>query len=153
MLKVALVEDSPVIRQRFQAMLDRIDDVTVVGVAEDVAGAKSLVEEARPDVLVLDVALRDGERGMTVLKHVRAMHPEVEVITMSNFSWHAMKQGFIEAGARAYFDKATEFAAARDWIERRSRRSQALGSGGDPPIEHQRLSSIGSLAVEAEREP
>jgi hypothetical protein len=41
------------------------------------------------------------------------------VIALSNFTWQAMREGFLEAGASAYFDKATEFTKARDWVAAR----------------------------------
>jgi len=134
MLSVALVEDSPAIRRRLQSLLEGIDGVSVVGHAEDVGGAVALLDASRPDVVVLDVALRDGDRGMTVLQFLRRAHPSTEVIAMSNFSWHAMKQGFIDAGAAAYFDKATEFQAARDWIEARSRRGRDSVNASSPAV-------------------
>ena len=38
---------------------------------------------------------------------------------LSNFSWRAMRDAFLAAGAAAYFDKAMEFNEARDWIAAR----------------------------------
>lgn len=132
MLKVALVEDSPAVRARLQSLLEGIEGVTLVGFAEEVAGALALIDEHRPDVVVLDVSLKDGDRGMTVLQFVRRAHPCIDVVAMSNFNWHAMRQGFIAAGAVAYFDKATEFMAARDWINARSRQAQGAPPGQRP---------------------
>lgn len=116
MLKVALIDDSLAIQRSLSRLLLAIDQVQIVGCAEDVRGAIALIDDTRPDVVVLDVDLRDDSRGMDVLLHVAATHPEIQVIALSNFTWQAMREGFLRAGARAYFDKGLEFTKARDWV-------------------------------------
>lgn len=116
MLKVAIVDDSLVIQRSLGRLLTSIDGVHIVGCAEDVAGAVALIEAAHPDVVVLDVDLRHDDRGMDVLRYVKATHPGTRVIALSNFTWQAMREGFLQAGASAYFDKSMEFTQARDWV-------------------------------------
>jgi DNA-binding NarL/FixJ family response regulator len=115
-LKVALIDDSLAIQRSLSRLLLAIDQVQIVGCAEDVKGAIALIDDTRPDVVVLDVDLRDDSRGMDVLLHVAATHPEIQVIALSNFTWQAMREGFLRAGASAYFDKGLEFTKARDWV-------------------------------------
>jgi DNA-binding NarL/FixJ family response regulator len=115
-LKVAIVDDSLAIQRSFGRLLTAIDGVRIVGCAEDVAGAIALIDEARPDVVVLDVDLRHDDRGMDVLRYVRTTHPTTRVIALSNFTWQAMREGFLQAGASAYFDKSMELTRASDWI-------------------------------------
>lgn len=115
-VKVVLVDDSIAVQRRLEKLLASVGGVEVVGCAEDVSGALLMIEAARPDVIVLDVSLRDGDRGMNVLRHVVRHYPVIKVVVLSNFTWGAMRDGFIGAGASAYFDKSTEFLAARDWI-------------------------------------
>lgn len=50
----------------------------------------------------------------------KSMLGVIDVVATSNFGWQAMRMGFLQAGAKAYFDKSTEFIAARDWIARRA---------------------------------
>lgn len=120
MLKVAVIDESPAVSGDFRALLDVVEGVQVVGTADNVSDAVYLIEATGPDVVVLDIDLRDGERGMTVLQFLRREHPAVRVVTLSNYGWHAMRLGFIAAGASAYFARATERLAARDWIARLS---------------------------------
>lgn len=115
-LKVAVVDDSLLIQRGLARLFESVDGVEVVGFAEDVHGAIALIESTRPDVVVLDVALRQQERGMDVLRYIVKEHPDTRVIAVSNFTWQAMRDGFLQAGASAYFDKATEFTKARDWL-------------------------------------
>ena len=119
-MKVALVDDSREVREVMMRLLGRIEGVQVAGVAENVSGALAMIDAAEPDVVVLDIELRDHERGIEVLRHLTRERPEVDVVVLSNYGWGAMRDAFLEAGARAYFDKAFEFDRAIHWIRERS---------------------------------
>ncbi|MBI5719605.1 MAG: response regulator transcription factor [Burkholderiales bacterium] len=122
-MKVALIEDSVDVRNVLARMIATIEGVELAGEAEDVAGALALVDRTTPDVVVLDVELRDAGRGMDVLRHLRRARPGVEVIVLSNFGWNAIREAFIDAGAVAYFDKAFQFGHALDWLRDRQARA------------------------------
>jgi DNA-binding NarL/FixJ family response regulator len=115
-MKVAIVDDSLEIQRAFASLLVTLPGLELVGCAEDLPGALRLVDEQLPDVLVLDVELRGHDRGYDVLRHVARQHPQIRVVALSNFGWHAMRDAFLRAGASAYFDKAIQFVEARDWI-------------------------------------
>lgn len=115
-LRVAIVEDSREIRHRLVHMLEASARVEVVGCADDVSGAMALLDTQRPDVVVLDVRLRHGERGYNVLRHAVLQHPATRVVVLSNFDCPEMRDGFLQGGACAYFDKALQFEDARRWI-------------------------------------
>ena len=119
-MKVLLVDDSAPVRASFGDLLGAVPGVEVIGQAEDVAGALSLIARHEPDLVVLDVELRHGEHGLQVLNWVRRAHPDLPVIVLSNFTWRAMRNELLAAGALAYFDKADEFTLARDWIAARA---------------------------------
>lgn len=127
-MKVLLVDDSAAIRNSFGELLAAVPAVTVVGSAEDAAGALRLIESLAPDLVVLDVQLRHGEHGMTVLQQVRQKHPGLLVVALSNFTWCALRNDLLAAGAAACFDKANEFMLARDWIASRAAVAAAAGS-------------------------
>jgi DNA-binding NarL/FixJ family response regulator len=115
-VRVLLVDDSAEVRRSLGRLLNQVPGVEVVGCADDLASAIDQVSQTQPDVVVLDVELRLHGRGMDVLRHVTCTHPQVQVIVLSNFTWQAMRAGFLQAGAVAYFDKSKEFTLARDWI-------------------------------------
>lgn len=133
MIKVVVVDDSLSVQRSLGRLLMSTRAIDVVGYAEDVAGAIVLIDETLPDVVVLDVDLRNEDRGMDVLRHVVRHHAQTRVIALSNFTWQAMRDGFLQAGASAYFDKSMEFMKARDWIVEHGaqaavRSRQGLGS-------------------------
>jgi DNA-binding NarL/FixJ family response regulator len=115
-VKVLVVDDSLAVQASLGRLLATVDGIEVVGYAEDVADAISLVEAEHPDVVVLDVELRNHDRGIDVLRHVVKTHPNTKVVVLSNFNWAAMRTAFLEAGASAYFDKSMEFMQAKDCI-------------------------------------
>jgi DNA-binding NarL/FixJ family response regulator len=128
-LKVLIVEDSPHIQRRLVDMLAVAPEVQIVGCVDNAAQALERADALRPNVVVLDVALRDGDRGFTVLRELTRTLPQSQIIILSNFSWGAMRESFLQAGARAYFDKAFEFRKARDWIfEQAARQARAAGT-------------------------
>lgn len=134
MLRVAIVDDSPEIQRAFGALLASLDGLQLVGCADDLASAVHLIDEQCPDVVVLDVELRGTDRGYDVLRHVARRHPATRVVALSNYGWRAMRDAFLQAGASAYFDKATEFVQARDWIAEQ-RPSAATAATGCRPVQ------------------
>lgn len=116
MLKFAIVDDSRDVQVSMSRLLGSIDGLELVGCAEDMPSAARLIDAQRPDVVVLDIDLRGGDRGLDVLHHVKRMHPQAKVVMLSNFTWQGMRDAFLGAGASAYFDKAMQCRELRDWM-------------------------------------
>jgi YesN/AraC family two-component response regulator len=56
-IKVALADDDELVRMGLRVLVDREDDLDLVGEAEDGDGALEVVRSARPDVLLLDLKM------------------------------------------------------------------------------------------------
>jgi len=121
MLKVVLVDDSLAIQRSLSRMLRAIPGVDLAGVAGDLATAVILIEAERPDVVLMDVNLPRGEKGIDVLLHVRRGHPQTQVIVLTNAVSPKLRQSYLDAGALGYYDKAAEFGQACAWIAARAR--------------------------------
>ena len=78
-IKVMLVDDSAVVRQVLQAILDEEPDIEVIGAASDPIFALDKLSRAWPDVIVLDVEMPRMD-GITFLKKIMAEHPTPVVI-------------------------------------------------------------------------
>ncbi len=78
-IKVLLVDDSAVVRQVLQAILDDEPDIEVIGAASDPIFALEKLSRAWPDVIVLDVEMPRMD-GITFLKKIMAEHPTPVVI-------------------------------------------------------------------------
>ena len=78
-IKVLLVDDSAVVRQVLQSVLDQEPDIQVIGAASDPIFAMEKLAREWPDVIVLDVEMPRMD-GITFLKKIMAEHPTPVVI-------------------------------------------------------------------------
>jgi two-component system, chemotaxis family, protein-glutamate methylesterase/glutaminase len=81
-IRVLLVDDSAVVRQVLQAILDQEPDIQVIGAASDPIFAQEKMSKEWPDVIVLDVEMPRMD-GITFLKKVMSEHPTPVVICSS----------------------------------------------------------------------
>ncbi len=129
-MKVFLVDDSLVIRQRLKRMLAEVQEVQVVGEAGEVQEATDAILKQKPDVVLLDIPLLGGESDIDVLQTLKKIIPAPVVIILTNYPYPQYRQKCLEAGADFFFVKSTEFdqvvPALRKLIQ------QASGVGGAP---------------------
>ena len=112
-MQVFLVEDSPVIRERLEALLAGIPGTTVAGRAAGAAEAIRDILATRPDLVLLDVQLAEGS-GFDVLRALHAQAPQLPVVMLTNYSADPYRQIAERFGARAFFDKTKEFDRVRE---------------------------------------
>jgi DNA-binding NarL/FixJ family response regulator len=84
-IRVAVVDDHPLVREGTTALLALRGDIELVGSASDGKSALRLVEEQQPDVLVLDLGLPDVT-GIEVARSVRAQWPAVAVLVLTGYA-------------------------------------------------------------------
>jgi len=115
-IRIAVADDHPVVREGLVAMLETEPDFQVVGTAATGAEAVALVARADPDVLLLDLELPELD-GVGVLRRLTAEGARVRVIAFTVFDTDERIIGAVEAGAAGYLLKgaprAELFAAVR----------------------------------------
>lgn len=79
MIKVAIVDDSAVVRQVLSSMLENQPDITLLGCARDPLFALKLFEQQWPDVIILDIEMPRMD-GITFLKKIMSEKPTPVVI-------------------------------------------------------------------------
>ena len=107
-MKVFLVDDSVVIRQRLKRMLADLKEVQVTGEAGDADQATQAIKDSKPDVVLLDIHLIGGS-GIDVLEKVKREQPAPAVIILTNYPYPQYRQKCLDAGADFFFVKSTEF--------------------------------------------
>ena len=107
-MKVFLVDDSAVIRQRLKRMIADVQEIEVTGEAGDASEATRAILEGKPDVVLLDIHLLGGS-GIDVLQRVKKDRPAPAVIVLTNYPYPQYRQKCLEAGADFFFVKSTEF--------------------------------------------
>lgn len=106
--RVFLVEDSAIVRERLVRLLAGLEGVEVVGDADSPADAIDGIAAVSPDVVVLDIKLRNGS-GIDVLRHIKQVLPSVTVIMLTNYATGEYRRKCFEAGAEYFLDKTNEF--------------------------------------------
>jgi len=107
-MRVFIVEDSEVVRERLITMLSEIKGVEIVGEAENTVEAIKAIREQRPIVVILDLRLTAGN-GIEVLKGLRQEQIPAMVIVLTNYPYPQYRKRCMDLGADYFFDKSTEF--------------------------------------------
>lgn len=106
MIRVALVDDHPIVLDGIALNLDDAADIDVVARATSGEEALALVSEAQPDVLVLDLELPGGG-GIDVLRELQRSSSRVRVVVFTAYGGRERIAAALEAGADSYVLKGT----------------------------------------------
>jgi DNA-binding NarL/FixJ family response regulator len=108
-MRVFIVDDSDVVRERLVAMLCDLADIELVGQAKDAFSAIEGIHHLAPHVVILDIHMPGSPTGMYVLEKVLGERNPPVVIMLTNYSYIQYKKRCIDGGASFFFDKSTEF--------------------------------------------
>jgi DNA-binding NarL/FixJ family response regulator len=107
-MKVFVVEDSTLLRERLVQSLTTIHGIQVSGYAATAQDAISQIHQSHPDAIILDIRLKEGN-GLQVLQEVKVRGQPPLVIVLTNFAYAQYRKKFLDAGADYFFDKSNEF--------------------------------------------
>jgi two-component system response regulator DevR len=103
-IRVLIVDDHEVLAASLAMVLDREDDITTVGTAANLAQARVMIPSSRPDVVLLDHRLPDGD-GVGAIRELRALRPGVEVVVLTASAADHVLVAAIDAGASGFLSK------------------------------------------------
>ncbi len=123
-LRVLLVEDSSLLAARLGELIGRLPDVDLIDTVQTEADAVERINEALPDVLILDLHLRAGS-GFGVLRSLardpRLRRPKIVILT--NFGLPEYRREAETFGVEAFLDKSRDYfrlpALLRDFAKDR----------------------------------
>ena len=100
-IRVAVGEDSLILREGLQQLLARSPGIDVVAACGDLESLLEAVERNRPDVVLTDIRMPPGEsdEGIQVATRLRKSHPEIGVVVLSQYSEPAYVLSLLEAGS------------------------------------------------------
>jgi two-component system, OmpR family, response regulator len=105
-LRVYLVEDSPIIRNLLTELM-QATGANIVGHSGNAREALADIDQLRPDVITVDILLKNGS-GFDVLKKIaEATDPPLRIV-LTNYTMPAYREAAQQLGAEYFFDKATE---------------------------------------------
>jgi DNA-binding NarL/FixJ family response regulator len=103
-IRVLVVDDQTVVREGLEMLLGLSPGIEVVGGAADGIEAVRLVDERRPDVVLMDLRMPRLD-GVEATRQIARAHPETRVVVLTTYADDASLFGALEAGARGYLTK------------------------------------------------
>jgi len=101
---VFLVDDHPLVREWLTNLINQQSGLRVCGEAESGPQAREQILELKPDVAVVDIALKDSS-GIELIKDLKQSCPEVAVLVLSMHEESHYAERALRAGARGYLMK------------------------------------------------
>jgi DNA-binding NarL/FixJ family response regulator len=107
--RTVVVEDHPVLCDGLKQLINGQPDLACIGAANNISDANRLVEQCKPDLIVLDLRLKGGD-ALDFIKTLRVEHPEVKVLVLSQYYELIFAERALRAGATGYImkEKATD---------------------------------------------
>lgn len=104
MIKVFLVDDHEIVRRGVGDLIAAEPDLEVIGEADGYSHALARIPALRPDVVVLDVRLPDGN-GIELCRELMSANPDLRCLMLTSFTDEQAMLDAILAGARGYVVK------------------------------------------------
>jgi DNA-binding NarL/FixJ family response regulator len=101
---IVLVDDHPLMREGLAEVLRREPDLQVCGEAEDRAQALIVIKATKPDLVIVDLALKNSH-GLELIKDISALYPKLRMLVVSMHDEFVNAERVIRAGASGYITK------------------------------------------------
>lgn len=107
-LRVMLVEDSPVLASHVSEMIEQLPDMHLTGIADNQKDAIKMLADTLPQVLILDLHLREGN-GFGVLRGMSRVEPAPKVVVLTTFGLPEYRRQAEKLGVCAFLDKSSDY--------------------------------------------
>jgi len=136
MIRVVFAEDNYLVREGTAALLATSDEVDLVGTATDRDGLLAAVEELVPDAVLTDIRMPPTEtnEGIEAAKTIRATHPGIGVVVLSQFAEEEYAYELLKDGAAGLGYLLKERVADVDELVRALGEVARGGSVLDPKV-------------------
>jgi DNA-binding NarL/FixJ family response regulator len=108
-IRVLCVDDHPLVRKGIASILANEADITLVGEADNGRDAVRLFRELRPDVVLMDLRMRDLD-GIETTRAIHGEFPDARIVALTSYDGDQDIYRALEAGVRGYLLKETAYA-------------------------------------------
>lgn len=105
-VRVVIADDHHLVRQGIRALLERSQEVEVIGEASDGLEAIAKVEELQPDLVIMDISMPQMD-GIQATEQISKMGVPTQVVVLSMYSKPSIVQQVLRKGARGYLLKSS----------------------------------------------
>ena len=103
-VRIVIVDDHPMVRERLADVINRESDLRVCGEAEDRAGALDVITREKPGLAIVDLTLKRSN-GLDLIKDLHVMHPNLLILVLSMQDESLYAERVVRAGAHGYITK------------------------------------------------
>ncbi|VVN98989.1 Oxygen regulatory protein NreC [Pseudomonas fluorescens] len=100
-IRIGLVDDHSLVRDGIKALLALVDTIEVIGEAENGHEALNLVEQCQPDLLLVDIGLKDMN-GLELTRRLKQHSPAPKILMLSMYDNFEYVSESIRCGASGY---------------------------------------------------
>ena len=97
-IRILIADDHLLVRMGLSLLISRQKDMTLVGEAENGEAAVRIVDETRPDVIIMDIQMPILD-GAAATRQILSAHPEAHILVLTTFGASADVAAAIDAGA------------------------------------------------------
>src|SRR4030043_1321467 len=102
--KVLIVDDHPIVVRGLSLVINKQKDLMVCGAANTANKALKLINELNPDVITLDLSLKDSN-GLELIKDLLVHKSDVPILVISMYDENIYAERVLKAGAKGYIMK------------------------------------------------
>lgn len=103
--RVLIVDDHPIVRRGLAELISDEPDLEICGEAADSTEALRLIDSVRPDLIVIDISLQNGN-GIELIKQIKARDQGIKMLVSSMHDESLFAERALRAGALGYVNKA-----------------------------------------------
>ena len=147
--RVLIVDDHPAVREGIASRISRQSDLIVCGEASSIAEALLLVETTEPDVVVIDISLKDGN-GIDLIKRIRTRDSSIRMLVCSMHPDSVYAERALRAGAFGYINKDNTTGRVLDAIRSVRNGQIYLSENATRRLVHRTIGHPGNPALPVE---
>jgi DNA-binding NarL/FixJ family response regulator len=102
--KIVIVDDHPILRKGLSMLINQEADLAVAGEAGDARKAMEVIENIKPDMVIVDISL-PGVDGVELIKNIKLKYGDLPALVVSMHDEALFAERALRSGARGYIMK------------------------------------------------